>query len=63
MVKCLTLYLEINQVYGNLEGLFNEDLLWYTDGKVFGSDKVNILGYTDDKVIGTVLENLYGIIM
>ena len=35
--------------------------MWYTDGKVIGSDEGTKLGISDVKVIGNILGNVYGI--
>ena len=48
---------------GNIEGLFNEDSLIYTDGKVYVSGEGIKMVYTDGKVIGTIPGNVHGIII
>ena len=46
---------------GKLDGLFLVSSLWYTHGKVLGSDKGIKLWISFVKVLGTMLWNVYGI--
>ena len=45
----------------NLEVLLLLDTLWYTDGKVIGSDEGIKMGSIGGNVISTILGNVYGI--
>ena len=58
MVKRLAQYLEIQQIYGKLEGILLGEYLGYTDGKVLRYDEGIKMGSTDGKVLVTILGNL-----
>ena len=44
--------------HGKLESVLPGDSIWFTDGKVIGSDKVSKLSLFDGKVIATILGNV-----
>ena len=61
MKKCLSLYLEIQRVDGEIGGLLLGESLGCTDSEVISSDEGIKLVYTDGKVLATILVNVNGI--